>query len=201
MTGTREDWFPTSIWYFDVPDLAGVHHDRWIAELYRLREEDDEGVTDRSTRLGWHSDVDLDQNPLFAPLIERILEAAGEITAFEKWDLERGSISMINAWGIINPTHGYNALHNHPASYLSGVYYLRIPEDSGDIVFRDPREARMMEAIPYRESFAWTYKNVKYRPRESRMLIFPSWLLHEVLPNQSAEDRICVSFNLGYRWK
>lgn len=194
--GTREDWFPTSIWYWDHDDLRG-HHEDWIAELRRIRDADRVGITDRSTQLGWHSEVDLHRNPLFAPLFDRVLEAAEEVAEFGQWALKDYRVEVINAWGIINPRHGYNTLHNHPLSFLSGVYYLQGNEDSGNIEFRDPREVRMMEVIPQSGNNRWTFKSVRYAPEPGRMLIFPSWLLHEVKPNQSDEDRICISFNVG----
>lgn len=194
--GIREDWFPTSIWYFDHHDLK-EHHGAWISEIYRIREGDRVGVTDRSTQLGWHSDTYLHENPVFEPLTRRILEVGEEVADFGQWALSDYDVQLLNAWGIINPQHGYNTLHNHPLSFLSGVYYLKTPVNCGEIEFRDPREVRMMEVIPQVSNNRWTYKTVQYQPVEGRMIIFPSWLLHQVKPNLNTEDRICVSFNLG----
>ncbi|MDF1824143.1 MAG: TIGR02466 family protein [Verrucomicrobiales bacterium] len=194
--GIREDWFPTSIWYFDHHELKG-HHDLWRSELYRIREEDRVGITSRSTQLGWHSETNLHQNPAFKPLIEVIYEAGEEVADFGQWALSDYRVELLNAWGIINPQHGYNTLHNHPLSFLSGVYYLQTPANCGEIEFRDPREVRMMEVIPQVSNNRWTYKTVQYQPVEGRMIIFPSWLLHQVKPNLNTDDRICISFNLG----
>lgn len=200
MKGIREDWFPTSIWYFDSEDIPPSHPEM-IAELHRLREVDGEGMMGRSTELGWHSQVDLHQNKVFARVMLAVLEGAKEAVTHEEWDLDKGELFVINSWGIINPKHGYNAMHNHPISMLSGVYYIKAPENCGDIVFRDPREVRQMTMLPLKRQNRWTYQRVFYHPREGRLLIFPSWLLHEVKPNLSDEERICVSFNIGYRSK
>lgn len=194
--GTREDWFPTSVWYFDHHDLKD-HHASWRSELYRIRGDDQIGITDRSTQLGWHSDTNLHRNPLFRPLVDRILEAGEEVADFGQWALSDYDVHLQNAWGIINPKFGYNTLHNHPLSFLSGVYYLQTPTNCGEIEFRDPREVRMMEVIPLVSNNRWTYKTVQYQPIEGRMLLFPSWLLHQVKPNLNEQDRICISFNLG----
>ncbi|MAS97186.1 MAG: hypothetical protein CMO55_28685 [Verrucomicrobiales bacterium] len=200
MKGTREDWFPTSVWYFDLDDIPARHLEM-IDDLRRLREEDEIGVTGRSTELGWHSHVDLHENPIFAPIMRAALDGGMEVAAHQDWDLDRVEIFVINSWGIINPKYGYNAMHNHPSSVLSGVYYIKAPENCGDIVFRDPREVCQMVVLPTKKQNRWTYQRVFYRPKEGRLLIFPSWLLHEVKPNLSEEERICVSFNIGYRQK
>lgn len=194
--GVREDWFPTSIWYFDHHDLKEFH-EGWIAELYRIREEDRIGVTDRSTQLGWHSGTRLHENEVYSPLMDRVLEVGEEVAEFNQWALPDFDVDLLNAWGIINPQNGYNTLHNHPLSFLSGVYYLQTPTNCGKIEFRDPREVRMMEVIPLVSNNRWTYKTIEYEPVEARMLIFPSWLLHQVKPNLNKTDRICISFNLG----
>lgn len=200
MKGIREDWFPTSVWYFDLDDVP-VCHPGMIEDLHRQREEDREGMTGRSTELGWHGQVDLHENPVFSPIMLAALEGAMQVGTHEEWDLERIDLFIINSWGIINPKYGYNAMHNHPKSTLSGVYYIQAPENCGDIVFRDPREVCQMIVLPLKKQNPWTYQRVFYRPKAGRLLIFPSWLLHEVKPNLSDDERICVSFNIGYRQK
>lgn len=48
-------------------------------------------------------------------------------------------------WGNINPKGGFNFTHVHPSGWLSGVYYIQLPEANNEIVFQDPRPARMMD--------------------------------------------------------
>ncbi len=193
--GNREDWFPTSVWYFDWPEAA-AHRQSMLDALYSMRQEDGAGITDRSTVLGWHSQDDLEKRAPFEALIAEILSNAATVGEFEKWDLANYRIYVMNSWGIINGKYAYNSMHNHPNAMLSGVYYIQAPKDCGNLEFRDPREARLMKSIPTTGHHRGTYKTIYYEPIEGRMVLFPSWLLHSVRPNLSEEERVCVSFNL-----
>ena len=105
-------------------------------------------------------------------------------------------------WVNINPRFAYNALHDHPHSMLSGVYYVRANEDSGCLRFRDPRAAKRMSPWPVkslekRDQRHWD--RVDYKPLPGRLIMFPSWLEHDVEPNLGEEERISISFNLNVR--
>ena len=143
MPGTREDWFPTSIWYFDVAD-----HEQLNATLLPLilneQQRDSEGMTGRSSVLGWHSKDDFHRREEFQGLIDIVKEQVAEVAQFNHWDLEKVTPRVINCWGIVNDKYASNVVHNHPHSILSGVYYVQAPENSGDLFFRDPREAPTM---------------------------------------------------------
>ncbi|MGE3831523.1 MAG: TIGR02466 family protein, partial [Parvibaculaceae bacterium] len=70
------------------------------------------------------------------------------------------------------------------------------PEGSGPIVFEDPRHAMMMAAPPRRKSAPremHTY--VSETPEPGALLIWESWLRHEVPLNRAEGERISVSFN------
>jgi len=198
MPGIREDWFPTSIWYFQVEE-----HERLNADLLALIEaehqRDARGMTDRSSILGWHSAIDLHVRPEFAPLMKIVLHNALEVAGFQRWDLAHGDLLLLNCWANINGKFASNATHNHPNSLLSGAYYVQAAEGCGNIIFRDPRDLATMFTPPLAELTPWTFQTVRYQPIPGRMLIFPSWLYHSVEPNLSDQERIVMSFNLGFR--
>ncbi len=198
MAGNREDWFPTCVWYFDW-DGTAQYGQPMIDALYAMREDDSVGITTRSTKLGWHSQDDLQDRKAFLPLMDAILANCHEIAEFEQWNLDTQQIIIMNSWGIINQKYAYNTCHNHPYSLISGVYYLQTPENCGNLEFRDPREPRLMRSFDTKGHNPWTFHSVVYRPVEGRMVLFPSWLLHSVHPNMSDEDRICISFNLNVK--
>jgi len=78
-------------------------------------------------------------------------------------------------------------------SQLSGVYYVDVPPGSGELVFRDPRGP----LPPFEHSYA-------HVPKQGAMAVFPSWLVHEVLPTSSAvgtQHRVAISFNLLGQWE
>jgi uncharacterized protein (TIGR02466 family) len=100
-------------------------------------------------------------------------------------------------WANINPPGGYNRPHVHPNSHFSGVYYIKAPKNSGQIVFNEPRATAHM-VMPRRKegkppSHLW--REVRVDPLEGRIIMFPAWLWHGVEPNESNDIRISVSFN------
>lgn len=192
--GVREDWFPTSVWYFDWPD--GEQRMSSILTLIEAeRTRDPVGMT-RSNTSGWHSADDLHRRPEFQELFTWAFEGVRTVIDFERWDLTRMQPRFGNAWAVINPPGASNAMHNHPNSVLSGAIYVKAHPQCGDLVFRDPREQASMVAPYIREHTPWTYRAVRYRPQVGRMLVFPAWLLHAVESNQSDQERVVISFNL-----
>lgn len=115
----------------------------------------------------------------------------------------------LQAWANVNRFGDYHDLHNHPHSWLSGTYYVRVPE--GDeappgrddrtpnaISFFDPRPQANMLAI---RNDPQVDPEHRIRPRAGEMLIWPAFLHHMVHVNLSNEARISVSFNVVLRWR
>jgi uncharacterized protein (TIGR02466 family) len=196
MPGVREDWFPTSVWYFPVEGHA-VLNERLLPLIRDEQRRDARGITDRSAVLGWHSADDLHRRPPFHEFIAHVTANVHEVVQFFRWDVSRLSPVVINCWANVNGKNASNAVHNHAHSLLSGVYYVQAAPGCGALVFRDPRDAAVMMAPPVREYTPWTFQSVRYEPVAGRMLLFPSWLYHGVEPNRSDAERIALSFNIG----
>jgi uncharacterized protein (TIGR02466 family) len=106
---------------------------------------------------------------------------------------------MTDCWVNIMPHHVVHGLHLHPLATISGTYYVQTPRGSPGLKFEDPRLDRFMAAPPRRadappESRPWIIL-----PAEAgNVVLFESWLRHEVPPNQTKRQRISISFN--YNW-
>jgi uncharacterized protein (TIGR02466 family) len=109
-------------------------------------------------------------------------------------------VKMLNAWININDKNSSNVTHTHPHSILSGVYYVKTPENSGNIKFfhpaidmfeRDWSDIQKLEPLEINSPAWW------FTPEEGHMYLFPSWLKHNVLPNKSDDERISISFNVA----
>lgn len=196
MAGVREDWLPTSVWYFDNPGNANVNQ-QWLQLIQAEQEQDREGMRDRSSVLGWHSIDNLHQRQAFQPFIELVQANVQQVAQFNRWDLQQCRLVLLNCWAIVNGKYAYNTVHNHPNSILSGVYYIQAPENCGKLFFRDPRDAALMMTPPIETYTPWTHQRVLYEAIVGRMILFPSWLWHGVEPNLGDRDRICLSFNIG----
>ncbi|MBV9124533.1 MAG: glycosyltransferase [Planctomycetes bacterium] len=200
MAGKREDWFPTSVWYFDVPGHEALNA-RLLALIQAERRRDAVGMTNRSVVLGWHSAEDLHRREEFQEFVGLIDRHVGEVAAFGRWDLRRREAVILGCWANINGRYASNVAHYHPHAVLSGVYYVQAPEGGGDLFFCDPRPGAVLLAPDVTEHTPWTFQKVTYRPVAGRMLLFPGWLEHGVEPNLSEQERVCLSFNIGLRTK
>jgi uncharacterized protein (TIGR02466 family) len=97
------------------------------------------------------------------------------------------------------PRHVVHGLHLHPLSTLSGTYYVQVPKGSPGLKFEDPRLDRFMAAPPRKANAQLQHRPWVVMPaRPGELLLFESWLRHEVPPNPSPAERISISFN--YHW-
>ena len=101
-------------------------------------------------------------------------------------------------WYNICPKGGYNECHVHPGAFLSGVYYLKKPKESGDINFHDPRKGSLCSREPQHIARGSLQE---INAKAGDVVIFPGWLEHSVIPNISDEDRISISFNSSWGYK
>jgi len=197
--GARIDWFPTSIWRFSVPGYEALN-ERLIRLIERERNLDPAGLAGRSTRLGWHSTDRLHLHPEMQEFVDILNENVAEVVRAYRVDTTKATVDLATCWAIVNGKLASGVIHCHPNSFLSGVYYVRTNDESGDIFFQDPRHVASMWSCPVTEHTPWTIRQVSYHPVSGGMLIFPSWLYHGVEPNLSDDPRISLSFNFRLQW-
>lgn len=106
-------------------------------------------------------------------------------------EFETGELALSALWVNVMPRNCYHAFHLHPLSVISGTYYVTVGKGASPLRIEDPRAAQFMAAPP--RQFQHDLK-----PRDGEIILFESWLRHEVPPHQMAQDRISVSFN--YDW-
>ena len=153
----------------------------------------DKGVI-RTNIKGWHSTTNMHERPEFKRLVNALYEAQKKIYIEEHLESEP---VLGNMWANVNPPGGMNRAHQHPNSLWSGVYYIKAEEKSGQLKIDDPRAAASMvrpkqksDKVPSR-----LWRETHYEPIAGRGIMFPSWVMHCVDPNESNDIRISVSFN------
>jgi uncharacterized protein (TIGR02466 family) len=136
-----------------------------------------------------------EMSPTFAELQRRLLRHVRSFAASLEFDLARRELTMTDCWVNIMPRQVVHTLHLHPLSTISGTYYVKTPKGCAGLKFEDPRLDRFMAAPPRTgASRPW----VVMPAEEGALLLFESWLRHEVPPNPVAAERISISFN--YSW-
>ncbi|MFN4183152.1 MAG: TIGR02466 family protein [Hyphomonas sp.] len=140
--------------------------------------------------------------PEFAELKRHLDKAAAAFAKAHHWDMEGLSLSLDAIWVNILGEGGHHSGHIHPGSVISGTYYVAVPEGAGRIKYEDPRLAMMMAAPQLTDDAPEEARRFVYgQPKEGHCLLWESWLRHEVMPGQSEEARISVSFNYALKRK
>lgn len=137
------------------------------------------------------------RDPAFAELakiLKRHADAFADECAFERSRKPR----LDSLWVNLLKGAGHHAAHIHPNSIISGALYVEVPKNSGAIRFEDPRLPLMM-AAPQRSKDAPEDLQpfVTVEPRPGLLLLWESWLRHEVLPGSGRTERLSISFNFA----
>jgi uncharacterized protein (TIGR02466 family) len=153
---------------------------------------------------GYTSYASLDDLPLRSPEIAELVGHLDQhVKAFAReldLDLGRRALSLDSIWINILDAGGAHAAHIHPHSVLSGTYYVAVPAGASAIKFEDPRLGLMMAAPPRKATARRQNRTfVSVAPKAGTLLLWESWLRHEVPPNRSRRQRISISFNYGWR--
>jgi uncharacterized protein (TIGR02466 family) len=186
--------FPTFLFIKNHPDPSALNT-QLLGESNRLRELGPEGVS-VSNRGGWQSADDVNTRPEFELLMRFVEETMAEIKEFLTFD-DDVTFRVATAWVNFNGKGDYNTKHIHGNSLFSGVYYIKVPENAGQIKVHDPNPVRGCFHAPYREFGPHNCFSHEVEPEEGRLVIFPGYVPHEVTPNMSDEVRCSIAFNIG----
>lgn len=139
------------------------------------------------------------RDPAFADLkrrLDRHVAAFAEAAAF---DLGGRKLRLDSLWVNVMKPGGHHAAHIHPHSVISGTLYVTMPDGAGALKLEDPRLPMLMAAPPrHAEAGALaTFQTIA--PAVGDVLLWESWLRHEVLANGAKAERISISFNYALR--
>ena len=136
------------------------------------------------------------RNPTIAELCDRLAPHLLEFCRSVDFDM-RGLKPVIDSiWINVLEGGGCHTGHIHPNSVISGTVYVDVPKGASAIRFEDPRLAMMMAAPPRVSKAAQHNRHFVYRqPSPGTVILWESWLRHEVPVNMAPEDRISISFN------
>jgi uncharacterized protein (TIGR02466 family) len=137
------------------------------------------------------------RDPAFADLQRLLLRHASDFARELAFDLGRKP-KLDSLWVNLLKAGGHHSAHIHPHSILSGTFYVETPAESGEIRFEDPRLPMMMAAPVRRDDAPEELRPfVTVTPTAGLLLMWESWLRHEVLPGRAKSDRLSISFNFS----
>ncbi len=192
-------FFPTPVWTLQIDNYKNVNEEMH-SYIKELQNKDQIGIS-KSNLKGWHSkDFNLNerQPQNFISLIYSSIE---QVMHDMNWDKQKQIAKINNMWAIINTGGSANLRHQHGNSTISGAYYVRAPENAGDIIFYDPRPAPIYSHPNALSPNSLNAQVNGISPKEGALILFPSYLDHSVNENKSNEERIVISFNIRVQTK
>lgn len=175
------------------------------AACLSIAEDDEAGQEwcDQNDFPGYTSYASLTDLPWRFPIFKTVKKSLDKhVQAFAKdlaFDLDGRKLKLEDIWINILPEGGIHTAHIHPHSVISGTTYVAMPEGTSALKFEDPRLPMMMAAPGRLKDAPQEMRQFVYaKPVVGDVLLWESWLRHEVPMNMAEEDRISVSFN--YAW-
>ena len=199
-------WFPTEI-YCEPLQAAGLakFNAELIDECRNLRDYDAAGRkwSAKNYPGGYTSYASMNElhrcSSTFAGLEKKLLRHARDYARTLEFDLRGCTIRMTNCWVNIMPPTAAHSLHLHPLAFISGTYYVATPPGCSGLKFEDPRLDRFMAAPPRRTDCKPSHRaHVTYPAEAGNVILFESWLRHEVAANRVDDERISISFNFNW---
>ena len=186
--------------------LDGIDADELEKSCYSIAEDDEAGqewceengypgYTSYAslTDLGWRF-------PIFADVIKAVDAHVAAFAEDLQLNLDGRALKLEDIWINILPEGGTHSGHIHPHSVISGTTYVAMPDGASTIKFEDPRLPMMMAAPARVKDAREELRSFTYvAPAVGDVLLWESFIRHEVPMNMSEEDRISVSFN--YSWQ
>ena len=204
---TLTNMFVTPLYRAKLNDLAKkkVSYDELRDTCIAIAEDDEAGQEwcEREGYPGYTSYASLDDLPWRAPIFGDLEKALDKhVAAFCEalgFDLQGKKLKCNAFWINILPEGGTYSSHIHPHSVISGTTYVAMPVGTSALKLEDPRLAMMMLSPLRKKDAPQELQPFVYvKPEVGELLLWESWLRHEVPMNMSEEERISVSFN--YNW-
>jgi uncharacterized protein (TIGR02466 family) len=137
------------------------------------------------------------RDPTVADLAKLLTRHATSFAGECAFDLSRKP-RLDSLWVNLLKSGGHHSGHVHPNSVISGTFYVEAPKGSGTIRFEDPRSPLMMAAPPRQKDAPEELQPfVSVEPRNGLLLMWESWLRHEVLAGRGKGERLSISFNFA----
>ena len=136
------------------------------------------------------------RDPAFGDLVKKLNKHVAAFAEACAFDLGGRKLKLDSLWVNVLKPGGMHSGHIHPQAVVSGTLYVAVPPGAGAIRFEDPRLPFMMAAPTRREDAPESLRTFAHvTPEAGTILLWESWLRHEVIAGTAKQDRISISFN------
>ncbi|OYZ19251.1 MAG: hypothetical protein B7Y39_12285 [Bdellovibrio sp. 28-41-41] len=175
-------------------------------DTLKISEIDHDGQewSEKNYLFGYTSYGSMDQLHLFSSTFEELKKKLDKhVATYVKelgWDISPSDLHLSKMWANVMPRGTIHTGHIHPLSVISGTVYISLPKKNVPALkFEDPRFTQMMATPPKKKNVPTKNLNFfNFIPKEGEVVLFESWLRHEVVQNNTDDLRISISFN--YDW-
>ncbi|MNK08076.1 hypothetical protein D3C87_260020 [compost metagenome] len=198
--------FPTFVYYAPLKTKGLAQLNKELKqESLKFSEIDDQGQlwSAKNYKGGYTSYGSIAQmhqvSSTFGDLQRDIDKHVRKFVKHLEMDINPKELKMTSCWVNIMPSDVNHSMHLHPLSVISGTYYVQTPKNCSALKFEDPRLNSFMASPPRKSNAKVANQHFhSLAPQEGHVVLFESWLRHEVPRNESNKERISISFN--YDW-
>ena len=189
----REDLFPIPVWHFNVDESIDFN---LIKKECNKIKKNDLGRKE-SNKNGYQSNnIELNNYKEIDKLMSFIMAQSYVILNDAKVK-DTIPLTLQECWVNINKKNCKNLLHAHGNALLSGVVYIDVPEDTGNIRFYKQPNNSYYHNSYYSKDSEFMYQYMSYKPINKKVMIFQSFLEHDVEKNLTNKERYSIAFNIG----
>lgn len=189
----REDLFAIPIWHFDTHE--DIDFDLVKKECNQIKINDLGRV--ESNLNGYQSNnIELNNYKEIEKLMSFIMAQSYVILSHSKVN-EKLPLALQECWLNINGKESKNLKHSHGNALLSGVVYIDVPENSGNIRFYSQLNNSYYYKSYYSSDSEFLHQYISYKPINKKVIIFQSHLEHDVEENVTNKERYSIAFNIG----
>lgn len=197
--------FPSLVYQKSLGAAAAKFNKELQIEAKQIQRVDTAGVkwSAKNYPYGYTSYGSMDQLHRFSSTFQELeYKLDQHVQAFARsldLDIGPGELAMSSCWVNVMAKQAQHSMHLHPLSVISGTYYVSIPKGSSGLKFEDPRMGYFMASPPRKNPCQERNERfITLTPNAGDVVLFESWMKHEVPPQKSAGERISISFN--YDW-
>jgi len=184
--------FPTPF-YIEHNLFSIKENDRWAEKIIDLQNTVPSGGLDwEGNTYTTHNTFNLLDDSAFSPLLNEIQNHVNNFT--NEYDSDRLHTCK-NAWGNVNLPGTYQEFHSHPSHVFSCVYYPKVPEGSGEIIFESPLVPDMMPVLNIKNINTLSRERFWVTPKQGTLIIFRSYIRHSVRAGTNTEPRVSIALN------
>lgn len=189
----REDLFAIPIWHFDID--SSINFDLIKKECNQIKKDDLGRI--ESNKNGYQSNnIELTTYKEIEKLMAFIMAQSYVILNNIKVK-DNIPLTLQECWVNINNKNSKNLKHSHGNALLSGVVYIDVPEDSGNIrLYRQLNNSYYYKSY-YSNNSEFVHEYISYKPINKKAIVFQSYLEHDVEENLTNKERYSIAFNIG----